>query len=128
MIVGPFNSGVAAGGAGAATANSTAAVKVTGTVMGVYVKYNDAPPAATTDVTVATLGTYPSAPARTILAITNAATDGWFYPRVEVCSTAAAALGEYTLIPIDDKIKVTIAQANDADSAEVWLDIIPQGG
>lgn len=125
MIVGPFSSGVAVGGNGVATANQTGITKTSGMVMGVYVKYNDAPPAGTTDVTIATLGTYPSAPARTILAITNAATDGWFYPRVEVCSTAGAALGEYTLIPIDDKIKVTIAQANAADNVEVWLDIIP---
>lgn len=121
-LAGPFNSGAAVGNNGVATANTTSTVEIRGYVAGVYVKYNDTPPAATTDVTVATLGTSPNAPSRTILAITDAATDGWFYPQVNVCSTAAANQAAiWTKIPIDDYVKVTIAQANADDDVDVWL-------
>lgn len=121
-IVGPFNSGVAAGGAGVATANTDSTTRITGYVVGVYVKYNDSPPAGTTDVTVKTKGTSPAAPSLTFLSIANAATDGWFWPRVQIHTTAGAAItDQYDWPAIDDLINVTIAQANNADNVDVWL-------
>lgn len=121
-LIGPINSGVAAGGAGVATNNSTITTTVRGLVAAVYVKYNDSPPAGTTDVTVATLGTSPSAPALTLLSITNAATDGWFFPRaVEHLNSDGTALTSHTYLPVEDRVKVTIAQANNGDSVDVWL-------
>lgn len=119
-VFGPINTGAATGGAGAATANATTPGIITGRIMGVYVKYNDTPPAGTTDVTVATVGT--RHPATTILALTNAATDTWKYPSIQQCDTAGSAVaGAYQGILVSDQIKVTIAQANDNDNVDVWL-------
>lgn len=121
-LVGPINSGPAVGGDGVATASDTTAVYIIGRVQGIYVKYNDSPPAGTTDVTVATLGTSPTAPTYNLLAVVNAATDGWFYPRVQVHTVAGAAIAaEYTPLIVYDRIKVTIAGANAADNVDVWI-------
>lgn len=124
-LYGPINSGVAVGADGSATANATGTAIICGEIYGVYVRYNDSPPAGTTDVTIATAGT--DHPAVTILTLTDGATDGWRYPRVALATNAGAAVTYdgtrpiYGNIPIADKIKVTIAQANAADSADVWL-------
>ena len=127
-LKGPLNSGAAVGNNGAATANTTCAEIVSGRVVAVYIKYNDDPPAATTDVTIATLGTAPAAPALTILTITDGATAGWYYPRHGTHSNAGAALlyaaggaAVADTVPVHDRIKVTIAGANAADNADVWL-------
>ena len=124
-VVGPLYSGAAAGSAGSATANSTTAVAIDGQVHAVYLDYLDSPP-NTTDVTVATAGV--NHPAVTILAITDAATDGWWYPRAATHSTAGVAAlyaGSGTAVndrlAIADTVKVTIAQANAADGVNVWL-------
>ncbi len=45
--IGPINSGAAVGSNGSATASTTTQV-VSGRVIGVYVRYNDSPPAGTT--------------------------------------------------------------------------------
>ncbi len=125
ILVGPLNSGAAAGGNGSATANATSSTKICGRVIAIHVKYNDSPPAATTDVTVATSGT--ACPAQTLLAITDSATDAWHYPMVAAKSTAGAAITYdgtrpiYTPLAIYDHITVTIAQANAADNADVYL-------
>lgn len=122
-LFGPLNSGVAAGGSGVATSNATSTNIVKGQVMGVYIKYNDSPPAGTTDVTVATAGTTGYVPAQTIMAISNAATDVFKYPAAQQSNAAdgTAITGAYTPIVICDKVKVTIAQANNGDNVDVWL-------
>lgn len=125
-IVGPINSGAAVGSAGSATANASSTKLISGAVLGVYVKYNDSPP-ATTDVTIKTVGTSPAAPSLTFLTLTDANTSGYFYPRVQVHDTAGAALTydgtRAQVIPpiIHDLVNITIAQANAADSVDVWL-------
>jgi hypothetical protein len=127
FLFGPLNTGQTTGGAGVSTANATSTVVLKGRVSAAYVQYNGSPPAGTTDLTIATLGTSPSPPANTILTITDAATDGWFYPRHQIHDEAGAGVTYdgtnevYEAPPIFDKVKVTIAQANDADSADVWL-------
>ena len=121
-LVGPINSGVAAGTAGSATNNSTTAQPVIGRVLAVYVRYNDSPPAGTTDATISTAGT--NAPANAFLTISNAATSGWFYPRVTPHGITGAALTALTVLepcPICDKVTVTITGADAADSLDVWL-------
>ena len=120
-FIGPINTGVGAGGAGVATANATGSATITGQLLGFYVRYNDSPPAGTTDLTIQTTGGV--MPARTIFTITNAATDGFFAVRQGAVSTANAAISDSAeRIPlVSDFIKVTIAQANDGDSADVWV-------
>ena len=126
-LIGPINSGTAAGSAGSATANNTTTTIISGRVVSLYVKYNDSPPAGTTDVTIQTLGTSPSPPTRVLLTLTNAATDGYFQPSVPMHDNAGAAVtfdgtNELYVAPyVHDKIKVTIAQANSGDSVDVWL-------
>lgn len=122
-LVGPLITPAASGGAGAATGSYTTTSPVEGYVMAVYVKYEDSPP-VTTDVTVATLGTAPYAPAITVLAVANGNTDGWRYPYVIAHlntdgSTIANTNGWG--VPIADYVKVTVAQANDNDYVKVWL-------
>ena len=120
-FLGPFNSGAAAGSAGSALASANTSHVVRGYIVGVYVKYNDSPP-ATTDVTISTQGTSPAPPTYNILVLTNNATNGWYYPRMQVHDTAGAALsGVYDFIPVHDILTVAIAQANAADNVDVWL-------
>lgn len=119
-VVGPFNCGAAAGGAGVATANATTTSPINGLLLAIYLKYQDSPPAATTDVTVATSGT--AHPAVTLLSITNAATDAWFYSQVNICNTSGTAqTSNWMPIPICDTVKVTIAGANNGDYVDVYL-------
>lgn len=121
-VAGPYNSGVAVGDPGSATANTDSPIRLNGWVVGIYVKYNDSPPSATTDVTVKTKGTSPAAPTYNLLVISNAATNGWFYPRAQVHDTTGTAIvGQYTPLLINDYINVVIAQANAADNVDVWL-------
>lgn len=122
-LIGPINSGAAAGGNGSATANANSPHIVSGSVSAIYVKYNDSPPAGTTDVTIATLGTTPAAPAQTLLAVADSATDSWYYPRAltHVNTTGATIAGAYEEMPVHDYINVKIAQANAADNIDVWL-------
>jgi hypothetical protein len=119
-IAGPFNSGAAVGSNGSATANATTAQPINGFIVGVYVRYNDSPP-ATTDVTIATAGS--AAPAFTLLTLTDKNTSGWFYPRITPHDLLGVALADVnTNVPIfADKVTVTIAQANAADSVDVWF-------
>lgn len=124
-VFGPFNSGTAAGSAGSATANQTTTAPLCGEVVAVYVRYNDSPPAGTTDVTVATAGN--AAPPLTLLTLTDGATDGYRYPRAQVQDLTGAGVTYdgtnevYEPVPIADNVKVTIAGANAGDSVDVWL-------
>lgn len=123
-LVGPYNSGVAAGGAGVATNNTDYTTRVKGTVVAVYVDYKGTVPPATTDVTITSKGTAPNAPAMTILAATNLNTDGWFFPRAQahLNTTGAAIAAVYNQgIPIHDSINVRIAQADNDNNVDVWL-------
>lgn len=118
--IGPLNSGVAAGGAGVATNNATGTTAITGELLGFYIRFNDSVPAGTADTTIQLTGGV--LPARTVLTITNGATDGFYPVRMGAVSTANAAITDSNvLIPlVRDYIKVTLAQANDADSVDVW--------
>lgn len=123
--IGPLNTGAAVGANGSATSSYTTPQVVTGRVVATYIKYNDSPPAGTTTATIATANaTYPG---QTVISIVNAATAGWFFPRVAVHSNAGAAVTYdgtrpiYDVQPVSDNLKVTISGANAGDSIDVWL-------
>ena len=118
------NTGAASGGDGSATANNTSSHVVTGQICSIGVTYGDSPPART-DVTIATAGN--NGPALTLLTLTNANSDGWFHVRHKVDDESAADITYdgsnevYDKVCISDNIKVTIAQANSPDTAEVVI-------
>ncbi len=121
QIVGPFNSGPAVGGAGAATSNTDTPIPLAGRVVAVCVRYNDSPPAGTTDIAIVTKGT--NAPPVTILTIANAATDGWFYPRPQIYTTAGALIAsqyDERGVPIADYVNNKIDGADAGDNIDVW--------
>jgi len=119
-VYGPLNSGLTAGGAGASTNNATGGTPITGNLLGFYIRFNDSVPAGTADTTIQLTGGV--MPARTVLTITNGATDGFYAVRAGAVTVANAAITDSnTLIPlVRDYIKVTLAQANDNDSVDVW--------
>ena len=119
-----LSSGIAAGADGAGTANQTSSMAVCGEVYAIGITYNDSPP-ATTDVTIATAGT--NALAVTLLTVTSANTNAWFYPRAVMQTTAGATVTFdgtneiYGKLAIADYVKVTIAEASASDSVTVHL-------
>lgn len=123
-IVGPINTGLTTGGAGTSTATGVSSIEVVGLIYAVYIKYNGAPPAATTDVTIRTKGTSPKVPLTNLITVGNAATDGLFMPRAQTHTIAGAANDVTGLCPVHDFIEVVMAQANDNDSADVWLYVV----
>jgi hypothetical protein len=121
MLVGPINSGAAVGGDGVATATGTSALAVEGLLYAIQVKYNDSPPAGTTDVTVKTKGTNP--PSITLTLKSDSATDAMYFPRADTtkASDGSALSANSSLLPIADYVQVVIAGANAADNVDVWL-------
>jgi hypothetical protein len=123
-VYGPITTPAAAGGAGAAAATIVSDHVVRGFIAGVFVQYNDAPPAATTDVGIKTKsqsGVLPNIP---ILTITNAATDGYFVPEVASVTAANVATGQYSKFLVEDYVQIDLAGANDGDSVSVWLYLV----
>lgn len=108
----------AAGGAGTATVSVTSDEKINGEIFAVYLAYLDSPPAGTTDVTLITA----TAPAITLLSITNASTDGWFYPMAQAqINTGANITNQGRALVIDDQVTLTIAQANVGDGVTATI-------
>ena len=76
-------------------------------------------------MTIATAGN--NGPALTILTLPNANTNGWFHPRHVVDSNTGADIeyadgySVYDKVCVADNITVTIAQANNPDTAEVVI-------
>lgn len=102
------------GAAGSATGDTTSAIVLRGKLHAVYLDYNASAPGATTDVAISQA----QAPSATLLTVTNNATDGWYFPRQQVCDTAGAALtydGSEAVsepLPVDGKLTVAVAQSN----------------
>lgn len=107
------------GSNGAATGSADIRRPVNGELVALYIDYTSQP--STTDVTITTK----SAPVKTLITITSANADGWFYPRYVVHSEAAVALtgtagGDRTKHPIDDYVNIAVAEGN-AGSVDVYL-------
>lgn len=99
-----------AGSAGSATGSANGQAPLCGMLKAIYVDYTAQP--ATCDVTITSNG-------QAVLTLTNANTDGWFYPRTQIDDVAGAAISaQYDSIPIDDYISVAVAQG-DAGSVTV---------
>jgi hypothetical protein len=111
------------GGAGTSAANVDSTHIIRGWVMAVYLKYNDSPPAGTTDVVLKTKGTGSDAPpSYTILSVANGATDGWYYPRAQTHTSAGVAVADtYDWPVVFDVLNLAVAQANDGDSVDAWI-------
>lgn len=96
------------GSNGSATGNGLTPYPVSGRVRAIHLDYTSQP--NTCDVTVATNGT----PVLTILTVTNANTDAWFFPRLLMDDTAGTDLTAiYDAAPVDDHLKISIAQGDD---------------
>lgn len=120
-----WSTGVAAGGAGVATATGYSP-NVQGKVLAVHVDYVDSPPAGTTDFT---LSDESDPAAESIITLVNQATDIKIYPRrvtekndgTDILYTS----GEEVFEPyvVHGRLKAVIAQANNSDSVTVtvWL-------
>ena len=117
-----ISSGATDGGSGASTNNNTSSHVVVGQICSIGVTYNGSPPAST-DLVIATAGN--NGPALTLLTLTNANSNGWFHPRHVVDNNAGADIeyadgySVYDKVCVADNIKITIAQANSPDTAEV---------
>jgi hypothetical protein len=103
-----------AGSAGSATGSTTSERPLNGRVLAVHIDYTSQP--ATADVTIIS-----TQPTQSILTISNANTDAWFYPRVEMDTlTGTAATGVYDAIPVAAYINVAVA-GGDPGSVVVTL-------
>jgi hypothetical protein len=112
------------GGDGAATGDASS-VDVSGRVLAVYLDYDGNAP-ATTDVTLAMA----DGPSENILEISNNKTDGWYYPRKQVCESDGSALtydGTYIVAEpyvVHGRLKLSVAQADaltDCVTAYVYI-------
>ena len=125
MIVGPFITPACTGNDGSGAATVTSDNVVCGFIAAIYIDYVGDDP-ATTDVTISTEGVSPRAPAHNLFVATNIATSQLFLPRrvshVATTGVASTTADQYT--PVDDKIVVTVAQANTGDIIKVWLYVI----
>lgn len=102
------------GSAGSATGSGTSSSPVNGRLLAVHIDFTSQ--AATTDVTITS-----TQPTQTLLVTTDVNTDGWFYPRVLLDSTAGADLtAVYDAAPIDAYVSVAVGQGN-AGSVAVTL-------
>jgi len=102
------------GSAGSATGSAEGDIIFRSKLHAVYLDYHGSAP-ATTDVTVKLTNPV----AATLLTVTDNATDGWYLPRKQVCSEAAAALtydGSNAIaeaMPVAGKITVDVAGADE---------------
>jgi hypothetical protein len=121
MLYGPLVTPACTGADASGAATVTSATAVRGYLYGITLKHAGDDP-DTTDVTITTQGT-DNAPALTLLSRANSHADETLYPRVDSCkaSDASALSANNTMILIDDKVTVTIAQANTGDIWTVWL-------
>ena len=121
QAVGPFSSGLAVGGAGVATAETSYTTLITGLVLGVYLKYTDTPPATTDTVISAINGAFPD---MTLFSHSNENTDGMHLLGEQVFDALLGTVitGVYHPIPVvRHAIKVAIAQANANDEVSAWI-------
>lgn len=121
-LFGPFNTGLAVGANGAATANVDTTIPLCGYLSAVYIKYNGAGLPATTDAIIKTKGT--NCPSYTMLTVSDAVVSGLFRPRVlpdNLLGVDLAALTIAEKFPLNDYINIKIDGANADDNLDVWL-------
>lgn len=111
---GPISSGAAVGDSNLATATGSSTHVVTGTILGVVLKYTGSPP-ATTEVSIQSKAE--DTPAYDLIPKVVGNTDGIFYPRVEVYT------GVYHVVPtpLHNIVTVKIDKANANNYVQAWL-------
>ena len=126
MLFGPIITPACTGADGSGAATVTSQSIACGLVYAIYVQYAGDDP-GTTDVTIATQGTSPRAPSYNLLVATNLATDVPYLPRgvSHIATTGVAGTDNDQMLPVDDYVKVTVAQANTGDIISVWLFLLP---
>ncbi len=118
-----WSTGVAAGGAGTATATGYSP-PIQGKVQAVHVAYVDSPPSGTTDFTLSDEGDPIS---ESIISLTNQATNIKIYPRRVTEKNDGTDIlyetGEEVHEPyvVHGRLEATIAQANVGDSVTVTV-------
>lgn len=94
------------GASGSATGSGVSAYPLNGKIMAVHLDYTTQP--ATCDVTVVA-----GVPSQTVLVVSNANTDAWFYPRVQTDTDGGAAIsGGYDVAVVDGYVTVSVAQGD----------------
>ncbi len=107
---------------GAAAGSVTSSRPIAGRLLAVHADYS-AGQAATTDLVIATT----HAPVVTLLTLTDNKTDGWYYPRQQVCGATGTALtldGTRIMVepvPICDYVSATVAQGDGTETVAVTL-------
>jgi len=100
------------GSDGSATGSATS-VMVSGVIYAIYLDYHASAP-ATTDVTLRMAGT----PYESILSISNSNSDGWYYPRRQVCGADGTGLtydGTHAVAEpfvVHDRLTLSVAGCN----------------
>ena len=114
------------GSAGSATGSTDSDVPVRGYILGIQLDYHASAP-ATTDVTITELAPDEGTDRRTVLSISNNATDGFYYPAVEVQDNAGTGQGSYWPYFISNrKLQVSVAQSDALTDAVVATIIVDQ--
>lgn len=102
-----------AGSDGAASASVSVYPRPGGRLYAVYLDYHASAP-STTDVTISQA----EAPEATLLTVSDNKTDGWYFPRQQVCGTDGSALtydGSHAIVepfPMTGGLAVTVAQGD----------------
>lgn len=106
---------------GSAIGSSATFRKINGVIDSIYIK-RIAGAVATTDVVIQELNNDPPTP---VLTVNNLAADGWYHPRKQLHEVADGAvidgIRDYVSIK-NDKVQVSIAQANTDTVIEVTID------
>ncbi len=111
-----FNTGAAVGSAGVATVTGYSP-EIQGEILAISIEYLDSPP-TTTDVVISDARDPAEA---AILTLTNANTDGKWFPRAFLCDDVGTPFSLPVEIPIDSILEVIITGANLADSVNVGV-------
>ena len=113
------------GSDGAASGTGYSSGPHSGEVVAVKVDWAATAP-GTSDITI----TSEKAPTITYVSKSDSATDAWFYPRVQATDNGGSAIsGEYLAYPVNDRLKVAVAQCNALDPAvTVYVFVREDGG
>jgi len=105
----------ATGAAGAATGSGSTDGMVHGRVFAVYVDYT-AGITETTDLTLTQ-----ASPSMTVLVLADNATDGWYYPTVQVHSTSGSTRAWYQSVLVADQIDIEVGESTSGTVATVTV-------
>ena len=115
------------GADGSAVASATVG-PINGEIVGIYVKYDSAQ-AATIDTNIATA----HEPVKSILALTNSKTSGWYHPQAQLCDPSGTPLtfdGTHPIVDeicVSDYVTVSWAQADNTHPVRAYILVEQEG-